>query len=225
MSEMSTMLRCTLDAEFPGGSVGTLSPSTEIIVVSPDGKRLGANEEGEFWVRGPNRSVGYLDDPSASRDAIVFLDDRDTRGPDGLDWTGRGFLKTGDVGYFDSQGRGFITDRLKELIKVNALQVAPSELESLLLLHPRVVDAAVIPVPSDRFGEVPKAFIVPRGGPLKPGEAEEIVEFVAGKTAPYKRIRGGIEELTEIPKSGNGKVLRRVLKDREREKGRGNAKL
>lgn len=127
---MSTMLRCTLDSPFPGGSVGTVSPSTEILVCSPTGTRLGSNQEGEFWVRGPNRAVGYLGDSVATREAIVFLDgDGDERGEDGLDWEGRGWLKTGDVGYFDEMGRGFVTDRIKELIKVKASERAWEEEE------------------------------------------------------------------------------------------------
>ncbi len=114
---MSSMLRCTLDRKFPGGSVGSVSPSTEILVVSPEGKRVGAGEEGEFWVRGPNRAVGYLGDPAATKDAIIYLPpDVDSRDADGMDWEGRGWLKTGDVGMFDKEGNGFITDRLKEWV-------------------------------------------------------------------------------------------------------------
>lgn len=111
------------------------------------------------------------------------------------------------------------------------MQVAPSELEALLLEHPLVADSAVIPIPSDRFGEVPKAFVVPRQGKtITPKEAQEIIDWCAGKTASYKRISGGLEVVREIPKSANGKVLRRVLKDLEAERARsshgaGGAKL
>ncbi|KAI9009030.1 hypothetical protein DFJ74DRAFT_637093 [Hyaloraphidium curvatum] len=217
MTEMSSVLRCTLDAPNPAGSVGTLSPSSEMIVVSPDGRLLGPGEEGELWARGPNRSVGYLGDPAASLAAIAFRDgERDTRGPDGLEFTGAGWLRTGDVGYIDAEGRGYITDRLKELIKVNAMQVAPSELEGLLLLHPRVADCAVIGVPDDRFGEVPRAFVVP--APASGGEKfdpVEVVEWAAGRTAAHKRLRGGVVAVDEIPRNSNGKVLRRVLRERE----------
>ena len=244
MSEMSTMLRCTLDREFPGGSVGSVSPGTEIIVADTEGGRLGAGGEGEFWVRGPNRAVGYLGDPTATRDAIVYLKpDVDERAEDGMDWEGKGGLKTGDVGVLDEEGNGFITDRLKEcvdrgaccfhlltlrtlrslcslarsrLIKTNGLQVSPSELEALLLTHPAVSDCAVIGLPSDRFGEIPKGFIVPAEGATV--DANEIVEWLGKRTASHKRLRGGLEIVQEIPKSGNGKVLRRILRDRERAK-------
>jgi acyl-coenzyme A synthetase/AMP-(fatty) acid ligase len=122
-------------------------------------------------------------------------------------------LHTGDIGYVDEDGHFFIVDRLKELIKYKGLQVPPAELEAVLLTHPAVADAAVIPYPDEDAGEVPKAIVV-----LKtPTEAEAIMEFVAERVAPHKRIRH-VEFVTQIPKSPSGKILRRVLVERDRAK-------
>ena len=109
----------------------------------------------------------------------------------------------------------FVIDRLKELIKYKGFQVAPAELESLLLAHSSVADAAVIPVADEDAGEIPKAFIV-----LKPdadASVNEIVDAINSQIAPYKKIRQ-VESATEIPKSLAGKILRRVLVERERAK-------
>ena len=122
---------------------------------------------------------------------------------------GDGWLHTGDLGYADPEGRCFLVDRLKELIKYKAYQVAPAELEALLLSHPNVADAAVVPLPDEEAGEVPKAFIVPSGE----GEASSLQAFVAERGAPYKKIRE-IEFVESLPKSPAGKLLRRLLKER-----------
>jgi len=122
-----------------------------------------------------------------------------------------GWLHTGDVAHFDSDGFIYIVDRIKELIKYKGFQVPPAELEGLLLTHPAVADSAVIGIPDDEAGELPKAFIT-----LKPGAeatAEEIQEFVSGQVATYKQIRL-VEFLPAIPKSASGKILRRELRDR-----------
>jgi acyl-CoA synthetase (AMP-forming)/AMP-acid ligase II len=131
-----------------------------------------------------------------------------------------GWLRTGDVGYADADGYFFIVDRAKELIKYKGLQVAPAELEAVLLSHPDVADAAVIPSPDEEAGEVPKAFIVPRGEGVS---TEAVLAFVAEHVAPHKRIRM-IELIDKIPKSPSGKILRRILVERERAK-RGTAVL
>jgi acyl-CoA synthetase (AMP-forming)/AMP-acid ligase II len=106
-----------------------------------------------------------------------------------------------------------IVDRLKELIKYKGFQVAPAELEALLVSHPDIEDAAVIGVPDAEAGEVPKAFVVPRGGLT----AEDVEAWVRERVAPHKRVRA-VEILDEIPKSPSGKILRRVLAQRERER-------
>jgi acyl-coenzyme A synthetase/AMP-(fatty) acid ligase len=104
-----------------------------------------------------------------------------------------------------------VTDRIKELIKHNAYQIAPAELEGILMNHPAVADAAVIPIPDEETGEVPKGFVV-----LKiPASAEEIMAYVAEHVAPYKKIRR-LEIVESLPRSPSGKILRRVLVERER---------
>ena len=105
----------------------------------------------------------------------------------------------------------YVVDRLKELIKYKAYQVAPAELEAVLLAHPAVADAAVIPSPDEEAGEVPKAFVVLKGE----ATAEELMAFVAARVAPYKKVRR-LEFVDQIPKSASGKILRRVLVERER---------
>jgi acyl-CoA synthetase (AMP-forming)/AMP-acid ligase II len=120
-----------------------------------------------------------------------------------------GWLKTGDIAVVDGDGYVTIVDRLKELIKVKAYQVAPAELEALLVTHPAVADAAVIGVPDAKAGEMPKAFIVPRGE----ADPSEIMDFVAAQVAPYKRIHL-VEFVDQIPKAASGKILRRVLRER-----------
>jgi acyl-CoA synthetase (AMP-forming)/AMP-acid ligase II len=122
-----------------------------------------------------------------------------------------GWLRTGDIGKCDASGQLFVVDRLKELIKTNGRQVAPAELEAILVSHASIADAAVIPTPDEKAGEVPKAFVVLKGE----ATAEDIMGFIAARVAPYKRIRR-VEFVSEIPKSPAGKILRRVLKDRDR---------
>jgi acyl-CoA synthetase (AMP-forming)/AMP-acid ligase II len=137
----------------------------------------------------------YLNNPEATARAID---------PDG-------WLHTGDIARAEQDGSLRIVDRLKELIKYKGYQVAPAELEALLLTHPAVADAAVIPLPDEEAGQVPKAFIVPSG----PITAEEVTRFAAERVAPYKKLRA-VEIIEEIPKSPSGKILRRVLIERQR---------
>ncbi|MGI9066828.1 MAG: AMP-binding protein [Pyrinomonadaceae bacterium] len=182
------------------GSVGYCLPNTECKIVDyTTGAELAPEEEGEIWVRGPQIMKGYLGNAPATAEMID---------PDG-------WLRTGDIGYCDDDGQLFVVDRLKELIKTNGRQVAPAELEGLLLLHPSIADAAVIPSRDEEAGEVPKAFVVLKNETSGDEIGQEIIDFVAARVAPYKRIRS-LEFVSEIPKSPAGKILRRVLKDRER---------
>lgn len=118
-----------------------------------------------------------------------------------------GWLRTGDVARVDQHGHWYVVDRIKELIKYKGYQVAPAELEAVLLTHPDVLDAAVVDMPHETGGEAPKAFLVARA-PISP---EEVMEFVAERVAPYKKVRA-VEFVAEIPKSPAGKILRRLLK-------------
>jgi len=180
------------------GSVGVPAPNTECKIVDLEtGEALGRGERGEVCVRGPQIMKGYLNKPEATASTI----DED------------GWLHTGDIGYADEDGHFFIVDRAKELIKYKGLQVAPAELEAVLVTHPCVADAAVIPCPDEEAGEVPKAIVVLRHA----SEPEAIMEFVAERVAPHKRIRY-LEFVDTIPKSPSGKILRRVLVETDRAK-------
>jgi acyl-CoA synthetase (AMP-forming)/AMP-acid ligase II len=174
--------------------VGPPIPNTEARVLDvATGAELGTNQEGEICVRGPQVMKGYLNRPEAT---AAMIDPE-------------GWLHTGDIGYADEAGCFFVVDRVKELIKYKGLQIAPAELEAVLLSHPAVADAAVIPMPHEEAGQVPKGFVV-----LKPGAtAEGIMEYVAERVAPYKKLRC-LEITDQIPKSPSGKILRRVLVQR-----------
>lgn len=121
-----------------------------------------------------------------------------------------GWLRTGDIAYYDEDEHFFVTDRLKELIKVKGFQVAPAELEAVLREHPSVADAAVIGVPHEINGEAPKGFVVLKGGATT--KPQQLQEYLASKVAEYKRLVGGLVVLDSIPKTASGKILRRELK-------------
>jgi acyl-CoA synthetase (AMP-forming)/AMP-acid ligase II len=127
-----------------------------------------------------------------------------------------GFFHTGDIGYCNSRTKlWYIVDRKKELIKVRGFQVAPPELEAVLLSHPDIVDAGVIGVPaSDYEGEAPRAYVVRRPGSDPSNLTEEAVKNYAGeKLSKYKRLEGGVKFVDAIPKNASGKILKRVLRE------------
>jgi Acyl-CoA synthetases (AMP-forming)/AMP-acid ligases II len=166
-----------------------------MVVDTQTGQPVGVNERGEVWIRGPQVMKGYL----GNQEATALTIDPD------------GWLHTGDIGYVDEQSFFFIVDRLKELIKYKGYQVAPAELEALLLTHPAVADVAVISSPDEEAGEVPKAFVVRKGEVTD----DELMAWVAARVPPQKKIRR-LEFIDAIPKSAAGKVLRRVLVLQER---------
>ncbi|KIV94846.1 hypothetical protein PV10_02572 [Exophiala mesophila] len=183
--------------------VGTIVASTEVKIIHPDtGKECGLDEPGEIWARGPQIVMGYLNNPKATAETF----DKD------------GFLHTGDIGQLDKEGFITITDRLKEMIKVKGIGVAPAELEDLLLGHDDVEDVAVLGTPDDYAGERPKAYIV-----LKPGKqsgdvtaiGKGLIKYVQEKKVRHKWVTE-VEIIDEIPKSPSGKILRRVLRDMDR---------
>ncbi|MDU8945902.1 AMP-binding protein [Ovoidimarina sediminis] len=181
------------DAPRPG-SCGQTIPNTECRIVNPEtGEICGTGEQGELWVRGPQVMKGYLNNPEATAATIT---------PDG-------WLRTGDLASFDADGYLFIHDRLKELIKVKGFQVAPAELEAVLLTHPDVADAAVIGVPDEEAGERPAAFVVAKPG-TEPSE-EALKAHVAEKLSSYKAL-SEVRFIDTIPKAASGKILRRVLR-------------
>lgn len=186
------------DARVVADSVGPSAPNTECRLVDSDtGEDVPVGERGEMWIRGPQVMKGYLNKPEATAACM----------------TSDGWFKTGDVAVVDDQGWYKIVDRVKELIKYKGLQVAPAELEAHLLGHPAIADAAVIPVYDADAGEVPKAYIVAR----VPISADDVMQYVAERVSPYKKVRQ-VEFVDTIPKSPSGKILRRLLVERERQK-------
>jgi acyl-CoA synthetase (AMP-forming)/AMP-acid ligase II len=172
------------------GSVGRVSANCELRVVR-DGRDVGHGEDGELWLRGPQLTSGYLRRPEATA---------------GLIGAG-GWLRTGDLGHVDDDGNVWIADRLKELIKVRGFQVAPAELEALLAEHPAVADAAVVGAPDAERGEIPVAYVVPRGD-LDP---EAVCAWLNERVAPYKRIRE-LHAVAGLPRTPAGKLMRRRLR-------------
>lgn len=182
------------------GSVGPVIRSTEArIIDTASGEDLDVNQPGELLMRGPQVMKGYLNNPEATANTI----------------DPEGWIHTGDIGYVDDAGYFYVVDRVKELIKYKGFQVAPAELEALLLTHPAIADAAVIPSPDEEAGELPKAFVVLK--PEQTATADEVMEFVAGQVSPQKKIRL-LEFVENIPKSASGKILRRILVEQERAK-------
>jgi acyl-CoA synthetase (AMP-forming)/AMP-acid ligase II len=172
------------------GTVGVLTPNTEAQIVHVDtGEPVATGERGELCVRGPQIMKGYLNDP----DATAAMIDED------------GWLHTGDIAIVDDEGYFSIVDRVKELIKYKGYQVAPAELEALLLEHPQISDAAVIGRPDEDAGEIPVAYVVADGL-----EVDRVMQFVAERVAPHKRVRV-VKFVDQIPKSASGKILRREL--------------
>ena len=196
MTELSPATHITPSGQYRPGSVGLTVPNAECRIVDPEtGEDQDTGGEGELWIRGPMVMSGYLNNPEAT--ALTIDED--------------GWLHTGDVAIVDEHQHFYIVDRVKELIKFKGFQVPPAELEAIIITHPAVADVAVIGIPDDEAGELPKAFVT-----LKP-EMEatdtDIKDFVADKVATYKQIQM-VEFIDEIPKSASGKILRRFLRDR-----------
>ncbi|KAG6472873.1 4-coumarate--CoA ligase 1-like [Zingiber officinale] len=180
--------------EVKSGACGTVVRNAEMKIVDPEtGAALGRNQRGEICIRGAQIMKGYINDPEATRNTI----DKD------------GWLHTGDVGYVDNDDEVFIVDRLKEIIKYKGFQVAPAELEALLVTHPKIADAAVVPMKDEVAGEVPVAFVVRSNG-SKITE-DEIKQYISRQVVFYKRISKVF--FTEvIPKAPSGKILRKDLR-------------
>jgi acyl-CoA synthetase (AMP-forming)/AMP-acid ligase II len=197
MTEASGVTHFSFEASEKNklGTVGSCVANMQCKIVDPlTARELDVRESGELWVRGPQVMRGYLNNVRATAESL----------------DSEGWYRTGDVGYADEDGYFYIVDRLKELIKYKAYQVAPSELEAILLTHPAISEAAVVPHSDADAGEVPKAFLVTKG----PVNADEVLAFVAARVAPFKRLRS-VEFIEQLPRSATGKLLRRVLRDRE----------
>ncbi|CAH2090534.1 unnamed protein product [Euphydryas editha] len=188
----TTTLKGTKEIDY--SACGRPMASTELMFVDPiSGKPVPLGESGELCIRSPTVMKGYLKNEKATKECI----------------TDDGFFRTGDLGHYDTKYGLFVTDRIKELIKVKGMQVAPAELESILRSHPAVQDAAVIGVPHDFNGEAPKAFIIKKNG--QNTSPEELQTFVANKVAPFKKIEE-VVFVDDIPKTSSGKILRKELK-------------
>ncbi|KAG9403914.1 hypothetical protein AC1031_005402 [Aphanomyces cochlioides] len=193
MTELSPCANYAHDDNMKSSSTGQMVPNTELRVVCPTtGKDLPPNTTGELWYRGPQVMLGYLNNPEANKATL----------------TSCGFLKTGDLGYIDEDGHVFVVDRLKELIKYKGHQVAPAELEDVIIKHPKVFDVACIRGYNEDGEEVPKACVV-----VRPGHelaAEDLMAYVETKVSPFKKVRQ-VVFVDAIPKSPSGKILRREL--------------
>ncbi|KAK4790422.1 hypothetical protein SAY86_017726 [Trapa natans] len=180
--------------EIKSGACGTVVRNAEMKIVDPDtGASLPRNQAGEICIRGSQIMKGYLNDQEATERTI----DKE------------GWLHTGDIGYIDDDDELFIVDRLKELIKYKGFQVAPAELEAMLIAHPSISDAAVVPMKDEAAGEIPVAFIVRSNG-SKISE-DEIKQYISKQVVFYKRI-SKVFFTEAIPKAPSGKILRKDLR-------------
>jgi acyl-CoA synthetase (AMP-forming)/AMP-acid ligase II len=194
MTELSPVCHAIFSGEYKPSSVGCLLPNTEARLVDPTTNQDTAEgQPGELWIRGPQRMLGYLNNPEATAQTI----------------DAEGWLHTGDIAKIDADGHTFIVDRLKELIKYKGFQVAPAELEAVLLGNPQIADAAVIGIPDQEAGELPMAFVV-RAQSSQISE-QEVIDFAAQHLSTYKRLHK-VEFISAIPKSASGKILRRELR-------------
>ncbi|MCO5549619.1 hypothetical protein L7F22_003092 [Adiantum nelumboides] len=225
----------------PGGSCGQIVPGMEMKFIDEDDKIVPHGQPGEVLVRGHLNMICYYNNEKATKETLTDVSDFmqscffcTILTPSFSSLLQDGWLRTGDIGFMDDEGILYIVDRRKELIKYKAMQIAPAELEGILLTHPSVMDVGVVGVVGEdaSIGEVPRAFIVLRpdqkdakdapsfdqksGKACQPNQgkkAKEIEEFIASKVTNYKRLRGGVVFLDEIPKNPSGKILRRFLRD------------
>lgn len=200
MTETSLAATKDIDDEnvpIKAGSGGYPLPGVKVKVVDIDThKRLGPHENGEIRVKGPLIMKGYAGNEEASR--TIFDEE--------------GYLKTGDIGYYDKDGCFFIVDRLKELIKYKGSQVAPAAVENVVLQHSGVAECGVVGYPNEEAGELAVAFVVKKPG-VKLVE-KDILDFTNARLSPVSRLHGGVIFVDDIPKNQSGKILRRVLKQR-----------
>ncbi|XP_017783095.1 PREDICTED: 4-coumarate--CoA ligase 1-like isoform X2 [Nicrophorus vespilloides] len=196
MTETGVATVCVLGKKCKLGSCGTPVPGVEIEVIDAQTKNtLGPNEPGEICVKSVQVMKEYLGNPEATR---ATIDER-------------GFLHTGDIGYFDEDGDFFIVDRLKDLIKYKSFQVSPAELEDVLKSHNEITDAGVIGVPDGRAGELPMAFVV-KVKNCKLSE-QNVIDYVAERISVHKQLHGGVRFVDDLPKNSTGKLLRKKLRE------------
>ncbi|KAH8663346.1 AMP-binding enzyme [Ilyonectria robusta] len=212
LTETATVVTSTSELDILIGSTGSLVPGTKAKIIDSQGSEVTDYDvPGELFVQSPSVVLGYLNSEKATAETFVWHDD------------GR-WMRTGDEVVVRKSPAGnehfFIVDRIKELIKVKGHQVAPAELEAHLLTHPYVADCAVIQVPHESSGEVPKAFVVKSEearSKVDTDVVEDICKHVENHKARHKWLKGGVEFVDSIPKSATGKILRRLLRDREKQ--------
>jgi 4-coumarate--CoA ligase len=199
MTESSCIISMVPYPEADIGSVGYLLPNHDIKFIDDDDREITTPDtRGEMCVRGPGIIRGYFENPEANA----------------REFDSEGYYHSGDVGYFEKgTGKIFIVDRKKELIKVRGFQVAPNEIEGVLLLHPAIVDVAVIglTVASSPDAELVRACVVLRDG--HEVSEKEVAEFVGKQLAKYKSLTGGVKFYSAIPKTASGKILKRLLRE------------
>ena len=192
LTEASPVVTSSVGLRPRFGSVGRVLDGIELRVVDDDGRDALVGDAGEIWVRGPNVFAGYLDDPEAT--SRVLTDD--------------GWLRTGDIGMIDGDGRLHLVDRAKDLVIVSGFNVYPAEVEDVLAAHPDVAEVGVIGVPHPHTGEAVKAFVV-----LEPGatlDEDALIEYAHDHLARYK-CPSKVVFVDELPRSATGKLLRRDL--------------
>ncbi|KAF2220754.1 hypothetical protein BDZ85DRAFT_267091 [Elsinoe ampelina] len=180
------------------GSVGHIDPNCEMKLITDDGHEAKTGERGEIHVKGPNICLGYWRNDKATKDTFDE----------------QGFLRTGDVAIADDKGWLWIVDRKKELIKVKGFQVAPAELEAVLLENEDIADAAVVGIlDEDGHEERPRAYIALKDSAKGKVKEAEIVKWIDSRVAKHKRLEGGVKFIDEVPKSPSGKIQRKVMRD------------
>lgn len=188
------------DAENRELSVGLPLPGTDIAIIDEDGRVVAANETGEIVARGHITMVGYYNRPDATAEATW------------IDHNGSRWLRTGDIGRVDQSGFLYIVDRKKDMIISGGQNVYPADIESVILDHPAVAEAAVIGIPSTRWGESPYAIVVPKQKPTNPDALEvQLRDWVNQRVGKQQRV-AGLRLVTQLPRNPNGKVLKRELR-------------
>ncbi|KAH8714144.1 4-coumarate-CoA ligase [Ilyonectria robusta] len=178
------------------GSVGKLDPNCECKLVDDDGREVAVGQPGEIYIRGPNICMKYWKNDAATKESF----------------DGDGYLKTGDIAVRNEDGFFWIVDRKKELIKVNALQVAPAELESILLENEDIADAAVVGI-TIKGEEWPRAYVVIQESSQGKVTPQDVQDWIAKRVAKHKRLVGGVVFIDEVPKLASGKIQRKVMKE------------
>ncbi|KAB0794046.1 diffuse expressed luciferase 2 [Photinus pyralis] len=196
LTETTSAVLITPDTGVIPGSTGKIVPFHAVKVVdTATGENLGPNRTGELYFKGDMIMKGYCNNAPAT-DAIIDPN---------------GWLRSGDIGYYDGNGNFFIVDRIKSLIKYKGFQVAPAEIEAVLLQHPDILDAGVTGIKDDEAGEIPAAAIVIKKGAHL--DEEDVKKYVESQMSSTRWLRGGVRFLDEIPKGPTGKIDGKAIRE------------